>query len=367
MSDKRTISIFCVDTIGGGGTEVWVRGLIKSLASEYNIRLVSSSVNSEIVQYLTEIRQIVLPKRPAVLRVLLFSIFSTLVSIDKSDVIHVVGAITFKKSHLNTVHFYHRENLRLRYKTIYQNNSKLRIINRTIYTLVSCVLEKLIYRKYFSKKLASVSPEMCSLLMKDFARHVYLTHNGIDLAELGTSSNRYRAPYLLFVGGDWERKGLSDVINSVAEIKLYYPTIELYVAGDGPIHFFDKKVNELGIENNVHWLGRVPRDKIPYTPEAIVVCASRFEVSPLIFLEAAACGSPVISYPTFGTLEATADGYLLVCEPKIQELTREILNLLSNKDLRKQMSQAGLSIRKTKNWKKVISETTELYDENHDV
>lgn len=364
VSDKRTIYIFCVDTIGGGGTEVWVRGLIKSLASEFNICLVSGSVNSEIIQYLSVIKRIVLPRRPAVLRLLSFSILSTFVSIKKSDLIHVVGAITFKKSDLNTIHFYHRENFRLRRQSIYQNDSKVRIVNRLIYTLVCCIMETIVYSKYFSKKIATVSPEMCFLLEKDLSRQVFLTHNWINPAEIGSNMMQATEPYLLFVGGDWERKGLNDVIQSMAKLKKYFPDISLYVAGEGPRSVFEKKAFNLGIAENVHWLGRVPRDKIPYSTNSILVCASSFEVSPLIFLEAASCGSPVISYPTFGTLEAVQDGYLIACKPTIEELTQNLIILLSNKDLRNRMSEAGLLTRKTRDWKKVISETRSLYYKN---
>lgn len=361
MKQRRNLNLYSVDTIGRGGTEVWVQSLIKSLAKNYNVRLISGSLNPDISQFVSKFVKIRLPSKPAFLRVLTYSILSSFVPKSKAEVFHVVGAITFRKSNLNTIHFYHRENFRLRRSTIYGSNSKIRVFNRLIYTLLCIGMEKIIYSKRFSQKLASVSPEMCKLLEKDFARSVYLTHNGINPSEIDRVESAILHPYLLFVGGDWERKGLADVIESVSIVKKEYPSIKLYIAGSGSMEPYIKNSKKLGVEENILWMGRVPRAEIPYSEKSILLSASTFEVSPLVFLEAAMSGAPVISYPVFGTQEAVQDGYLQICDPSPDGIATKVSGLLSDEQRMKNMTIAGLALRETKNWEITVMETLALY------
>ena len=361
MAKLRNINFYCVDTVGGGGTEVWVQSLIKSLANKYNIRLISGSLNPDISKFVSEFVKLRVPSKPAFFRVLIYSILSSFVPKSNAEVVHVVGAITFRKSNLNTIHFYHKENFRLRRLTIYGNSSKIRALNRLLYTLLCICMEKIIYTKWFSQKLASVSPEMCALLEKDFYRTVYLTHNGINPLEIQKVRSTILHPYLLFVGGDWERKGLCDVLESISIVKYFDPSIKLYIAGSGNREPYEKHSRELGIEDNIVWMGRVPRSEIPYSNKSILLSASTFEVSPLVFLEAAMSGAPVVSYSVFGTVEAVEDGYLRICEPTPKGIAKEVINLLSDPQEMIKMSTMGMRLRETKNWDLMVRETLDLY------
>jgi len=361
MKKPKTLNLYCMDTVGGGGTEVWVRSLIKSLAKDFKVRLISGSLDPELNHFVSKFVRIPIPARPAFLRLFLYSIASSFVPKLNADIVHVIGAITFRKSSLNTIHFYHKENFRLRKFTIYRNKSRLKILNRIIYTILSMVFEYIIYSKFFSQKLASVSPEMCDLLEKDLARCIHLTHNGIDPNEIKISKLRRIKPYLIFVGGDWERKGLVDTIKSVEIIKHSFPWIKLYIAGTGTRKHYDNVIRELNLTQNVVWLGYLPRNKIPYSSKSIVICASNFEVSPLIFLEAAMAGSPVISYPVFGTQEAAQEGYLRLCDSNPKSMASEVLRLLSDQKLLTSMSKAGINLREKRKWDQMVKETFSLY------
>ena len=361
MKKTRTLNLYCVDTVGRGGTEVWVRSLIKSLAKDFKVRLISGSLDPELNQFVSRFVRIRIPLRPAFLRVLLYSIISTCIPRQNAEIVHVVGAITFRKSSLNTIHFYHKENFRLRKYTIYRNKSIIKVLNRIIYTYMCIMMERVIYSKFFSKKLASVSPEMCALLERDFSRTISLTHNGIDPLEIGINISQKTQPYLLFVGGDWECKGLMDVIEGIEKIKHSYPAIKLYVAGSGSRNVYVATAQRLRVDENIIWLGRVPRNQIPYSSKSILVSASHFEVSPLIFLEAAMAGAPVVSYPVFGTLEASNDGYLRTCEPSPSGLALEVVRLLSDEQEMLKLSNAGILLRETKNWQLMVKETFNLY------
>lgn len=361
MKKSKVINLYCVDTVGGGGTEVWVRSLIKSLSDYYEVRLISGSLDPHLNQFVSHFVRIRIPARPASLRVLMYSIISTCIPRLNAEIVHVVGAITFRKSSLNTIHFYHKENFRLRKFTIYRNKSRIKVLNRIIYTYLCIMMERVIYSKFFSKRLASVSPEMCALLERDFSRTISLTHNGIDPLEIGINISQKKQPYLLFVGGDWERKGLVDVIECMKIIKHSYPKINLYVVGSGSRKVYASMAQRLKVDENIIWMGRVPRNQIPYSSKSILVSASYFEVSPLIFLEAAMAGAPIVSYPVFGTLEAANDGYLRTCEPSPNGLALEVAKLLSDEQEMLRLSNAGILLRETKSWQLMVKETFNLY------
>lgn len=363
MAKHRILNLYCVDTVGRGGTEIWVQGLIRSLAKDYEVRLISGSLDPAISQQVSQFVKIWTPSKPAFLRVFCYSILSTFVFKSNASVNHVVGAITFRKSNLNTIHFYHKENFRLRRSTIYKNSNKFRVVNRLLYTLLCIIMEKIIYSKFFSTKLASVSPEMCALLERDFGRTVYLTHNGINLSDLQNKISSSNVPFLLFVGGDWERKGLLDILECLSFVKKSFPSIKLHVAGSGNLKHYLAISRELGIEKNITWMGRVPRNEIPYSKNSILISASTFEVSPLIFLEAGMSGAPVVSYPVFGTTEAVEDGYLRVCDATPKGMAEVIVDLLSDVSQMSEMSVKGVQLRISKNWDSVVRETLELYPE----
>lgn len=360
MKIIKSIVIYCVDTTGGGGTEVWVRSLIKSLSKEYTVRLVSNSLDSDLEDYVTEFVRIPLPSRPGFLRMISYVILSSLVT-RRDEIVHVVGAATLRRSDLNTVHFYHRENWRVRKKSIFENSSILKILNRTIYTLLSIFLERVIFNSRLSSKLASVSPEMCELLSLDFNREVYLTHNGIEPLELQGSKAVDDTFFILFVGGDWERKGLADVIICFSKLLERNPQLKLRIAGEGNRKRFVKIAENLKVASSIEWLGRIERSQIPYGPYAILACASNFEVSPMVFLEAAMLGTPVVSYPVFGTQEANLDGYLRVCSATPLAMFSMISYLIDNPELLKSMSNKGLEIKNRRTWASAFRETQLLY------
>jgi len=361
MAIRKRVAFFCVDTIGGGGTEVWVRNLIANLPEQYKVILVSGSFHADLNNHVHEYVHIRLPSRPAFLRVTLYSLLSTIYPLEKHDLVHVVGAITFRRSDLNSVHFYHKENFRLRRFTIYGSSSKIRQVNRIIYTAINILMERVIFKRSISKKLATVSPEMQNLLCKDLKREVFLTHNGIAPSQLSSDTKGGSEIFLLFVGGDWGRKGLSDVIRTLGILKQDFPTLELVVAGSGQQSAYLSLARELDVHDNIRWLGEISRDKIPYAKNSILVSASHFEVSPLIYLEAAMCGAPIVAYPVFGTSEASEDGYLKICKPDPMHMALSVSEMVSNQVIMQQMSDSGLRIRTKRTIANMVLETTALY------
>ncbi|PJF32889.1 MAG: hypothetical protein CUN57_03555, partial [Phototrophicales bacterium] len=90
------------------------------------------------------------------------------------------------------------------------------------------------------------------------------------------------------------------------------------MGGKGPdIEFLKSRATELGVEQNVRWLGFVANEDLPflYSTADLFVLATRdipekrsVEGFGLAFLEAQACGIPVVGTNTGGIPDAVTDG-----------------------------------------------------------
>jgi len=144
---------------------------------------------------------------------------------------------------------------------------------------------------------------------------------------------------LLSVGRLQARKGHDLVLKALAGLPADAPKIRYVVTGsgdDGPR--LQALTSELGLTKQVDFVGVIPHDALPtyYAAADIFVHPNRveagdFEGFGMVFLEAAACGKPVIGGRSGGVPEAVEDGAtgLLVGGNDHEELRSAILRLAS--------------------------------------
>ncbi|MBK1853597.1 glycosyltransferase family 4 protein [Verrucomicrobiaceae bacterium 5K15] len=97
---------------------------------------------------------------------------------------------------------------------------------------------------------------------------------------------------LLFVGSDFQRKGLDRAIDALAEVK--QDNLHLVVCGQDQADPYRKQAQQLGIEDRVHLLG--PRDDVPrlMASASLLVHPARQETAGMVLLEALSYGLPVL-------------------------------------------------------------------------
>lgn len=125
--------------------------------------------------------------------------------------------------------------------------------------------------------------------------------------ELGLPEN---AHVLVTVGGLVERKGFHRVIELLPSLSQEFPDLHYLVIG-GPSPEGDwtgklkAQVKTLGLENTVHFLGQwLPSElKRPLSASDVFVLATRNEGWANVFLEAMACGLPVVTTDVGGNRE----------------------------------------------------------------
>lgn len=148
---------------------------------------------------------------------------------------------------------------------------------------------------------------------------VTVVGNGVDLhkfrpmsraearAELGLGA---QAPVLVTVGGLVERKGFHRVIEVLPALIARFPGLVYLVVG-GPSPEGDmgaalkRQVAEAGLEANVRFLGPLPSEalRVPLSAADVFVLSTRNEGWANVFLEAMACGLPVVTTDVGGNAE----------------------------------------------------------------
>ncbi|HEY2181523.1 MAG TPA: glycosyltransferase family 4 protein [Solirubrobacteraceae bacterium] len=159
----------------------------------------------------------------------------------------------------------------------------------------------------------------------------------------------------IFVGSEWQRKGLEPAIRALARA----PGWDLLVIGNGDRERYERLARELGVTAAVHWLG-VSRDVAPmYQLADALVFPTSYEAFPLVALEAAASGLPILATPVNGIRELVTDGVNGFLIPRDAEgIARRLRELGDDPALRQRLGAAARSASLDYSWAKMV----ERYD-----
>ena len=157
---------------------------------------------------------------------------------------------------------------------------------------------------------------------------------------------------LLTVGRLQRRKGHDKVIEALPSILEHVPNLVYLIAGDGEEEPALKQLAEQrGVTEAVRFLGRIAEDQLPslYNLSDIFLMANRtmpggdVEGFGIVFLEASACGKPVVGGRSGGTADAVRDGVtgLLIDGESPESITEAVVRLARNRALRDEMGQRG--------------------------
>jgi phosphatidylinositol alpha-1,6-mannosyltransferase len=189
---------------------------------------------------------------------------------------------------------------------------------------------------------------------------VQIVHPGVETARFnpGVDGRAIRARLahpdeIVFtsVGRLQRRKGHDAVLQALAEVRRVIPRVRYVIVGDGPHRdVLEAQSRELDLTDVVTMVGAVPDADLPawYRAADVFVLPNRpdgvdFEGFGIVFLEAAACGLPVIGGRSGGAPEAVADGITgcLVDGTDIGELSRVMIALGLDPAGRAAMGDAG--------------------------
>jgi phosphatidylinositol alpha-1,6-mannosyltransferase len=159
------------------------------------------------------------------------------------------------------------------------------------------------------------------------------------------------AMVLLSVGRLQARKGHDVMLQAVAALRHRWPSLRYVIVGDGEEREVLRRLTEqLELTDRVLFVGQVADDDLAgyFAACDVFTMPNRveggdFEGFGIVFLEAAACGKPVVGGASGGVVEAVADGEtgLLVDGASVAAVVDALDRLLSSPDLRQRMGDAG--------------------------
>ncbi len=188
---------------------------------------------------------------------------------------------------------------------------------------------------------------------------IHVVNNGTDTEhfrpkaadELRASLGLSECAVLLSAGRLTPRKGLDMVIRCLPAIAQRVPQVRFVIVGEGDDRQrLETMARQGGVQERVVFIGKVPSEHLPdYYNMADVFITPCREQRPsvegfgLVFLEANACGKPVIAGRSGGTSDALDDGKtgFLVTPDSQEEITERAVQLLLDPELCEQMGNAG--------------------------
>jgi UDP-glucose:(heptosyl)LPS alpha-1,3-glucosyltransferase len=151
----------------------------------------------------------------------------------------------------------------------------------------------------------------------------------------------------LFLGGDWERKGLRDAITAVAGV----PDVMLVVVGRGDEEAMRAHAHQRDAARQVIFAGPSAEPQAWYQSADFLLFPSRYEAFSLVTLEAAASGLPIIAHRINGTEDLIVpgeNGYL--SEWGSEALRAHVLTMRDDGALRARMGAAAVTASRRYAW-----------------
>lgn len=302
-----------------GGQERATAELIRGLLEEgVNVRLITA--RSYLARHpRLNVMTLPLPLKPASLMFATFYVVASLVvAVRRQGKAFSAGPIVANVMDVVTVHFvathyYRSVRIRRRRRSTFRHG-----LNEVVYSWLARVAERFTYRPSRSRLIVAVSEGARREVLEHFPEAVGLTAvipNGVDLmafkpdtaarhavrAELGIPVAALTA---IFVGGDWERKGLRYAIEALAHASDW----RLLVLGDGNTETYALLADQIGVASRVTFLGYRSVPGLFMASADAFLLPTAYESFCLACFEAAACGLPLLITRVSGAEAIVSDG-----------------------------------------------------------
>jgi len=226
---------------------------------------------------------------------------------------------------------------------------------------------------YTAKEINKVIPEL----------RIEAIPLGVDFADFSKKDFKkkpieiiQKKPYILTVGAVKRRKGYHISLRAFAQALRKIPNLNYVIVGKpdkDPQYFLEleKIMKELEIENKVFIFSNIEKEflrKLYNNAELFCLMSQDIEKDlegfGLVFLEAAASGLPVIGSKNCGAEDAILDNEngFLIEQNDIRAVKEAILNILSDENLKRKLSQNSIALAKKSDWESKMVKYINSYE-----
>ena len=376
MSRRLRIALVAHEIHDRGGMERAFAELVRRIHSDYDVVVVSRALAPEL-RPLVEWRRIRVPRRPAPLT---FPLFFALAAIElartRTDLVHTLGAIVPNHSDVSSVHFCHAGLFAATGQLAPPDAPLLRRLNTSLARMQWLVAERWYYRSGRVRALTAVSSGLAAELERYYpASRVTVAPNGVDVrrfrpdeearcclrAEQNVPSE---AVIFLFVGGDWDRKGLAVAIEGLAYAVHRSPhRLELWIVGAGNRKRFSDLASRLGVAASVRFFGPRPDTERFYQAADALVLPTTYETFGLVAFEAAASGLPLVATPVNGVREFLGEEVAgLQIERTGASAGSALVRLSADPELRRRLGAQARTLALQYPWERPVDEIRRIYE-----
>lgn len=307
------------------------------------------------------------PSRPFAIAYPLFLLLgSLLVVLRGRGVVHSTGAIVLNRTAVCTVHFCHRAVATLPTFSRASRPGLAHRLNARIAAVMSRLAERWCYRPGRARCLVGVSEGVARELRDHFPKmseRVLVIPNGVDTETFtppaatatGGDGDRLEA---LFVGSEWERKGLRMAIEALAD----NPGTGLIVVGAGDTEAYRDLAVRAGAGERVRFVGATADVASWYRRADVFLLPTAYETFSLVTYEAAACGLPLLVTRVNGVEDLLRDGrngWFIERDP--DEIRERLRELQADRRLRDAMGRAAREDSLQYSWSRVVDRYRDLY------
>jgi glycosyltransferase involved in cell wall biosynthesis len=206
-------------------------------------------------------------------------------------------------------------------------------------------------------------------LQTDSKQKIDIVYNGIDISNYKPATAVKPSDKFIITPGASRitaRKGLNYLLEAVAQLIPKYPQVYLKVMGDGnERESLEAQAKNLGIEKNIEFLGRIPREKTAayYQEASVFVLPSLNEGMSNAMLEALATGLPLIATDCGGSKELItegANGFIIKMRDSA-DIAAKLEKLINDKDLCQRLGHKSREVAENMSWEKVAKSYYAIY------
>ena len=372
---RRVIVVAHSLVAADGGMETVHVKLISEMLEEVDVVAVTCRLDPSL-EGRVELHRVRVPTTPAPLRFAAFFIVASVMLARvrrRGDVVHACGAIVGNRISISTIHTLSAAIVAARGGRLAAPGAPLlRRLNSGLLRWMALRAERLVYRRDRLGLAAAVSVVTAAEVERFYPTvPVVVTPNGVDplrfhpdqavAAEVRAELDLPPAAVVaLFVGGDFERKGLGLAIEALVGA----PAVHLVAAGPGDVEGARRRALELGVGERVRILG--PRRDVERLDQAadVYLCASDYEADSLALLEAAATGLALVS-TRVGSAESfvgTGPGAAgLLVDRTPEAIAAALTRLAEDESLRRRCGESALERSGARRWSAVADQVLGLY------
>jgi UDP-glucose:(heptosyl)LPS alpha-1,3-glucosyltransferase len=374
--DRPTVLLVAHPVNDRGGMERALAQLIR-LASDRVAFHVMSVELQEDLRPLVRWTRVPAPLRPFPVLMSWFWLVTPLLAARvEADLVHTMGAITPVRADLVSVQFCHAAFQALP-KVLGGERAGIHYrLNNALKRVLALQAERWCYRPSRTRRLAPASrgiraelarfyPAVPSTVIPNAAEHERFRPDAAARARLrGAAALSDDAVVVLFLGGDWGRKGLAEAIDGVGAARRSGREVVLWVVGRGDVDSYRARARAVGDGDWCVFHGFTREPEHYLAAADVFISPTAYEAFPLAVLEAAATGLPVAATNVNGIAELIRDGHDgVIITRDASSIAAAIERLCDDSALRSRMGARARVSAGRFTWTAVARATVDAYSE----